>query len=315
MKAQATRSHQRIDALEKHEAKLQSQYLDKLRAHNDSLDRKRRAEAKLSEDSHWWEEVAYAVKNMDNAVEQWAKEAAVIAETKTAETINMLIRYIGEIIYQVIYFGMLLGQAFMMNVLKIFCPVAFALSIVPPWASAWSQWISKYVSLSLWAPLIYMCSIYADMILKYTILQDTTAYTTLLGSASYTWGEIGGLGMQGIGSTCMYVVGLLVGAMLIKFVPELASWIVPGGASSSIGSYDHSRSCSRRRYSRWCCRWNHRSDKTYCRRSRQGRRDRICIIRRRWIERRMEWCRIWRPSRIRARYGLQCRYAHERQTV
>ena len=81
-----------------------------------------------------------------------------------------------------------------------------------------------------------MCSIYADMILKYTILQDTTAYTTLLGSASYTWEEIGGLGMQGIGSTCMYVVGLLVGAMLIKFVPELASWIVPGGASSSIGS-------------------------------------------------------------------------------
>ena len=236
MKAQAKISHDRIDALEKHEAKLQSQYLDKLRAHNDSLDRKRRAEAKLSEDSHWWEEVAYAVKNMDNAVEEWAKEAAVIAETKTAEMVNMLIRYIGEIIYQVVYFGMLLGQAFMMNVLKIFCPVAFALSIVPPWGSAWSQWISKYVSLSLWAPLIYMCSIYADMILKYTILQDTTAYTTLLGSASYTWGEIGGLGMQGIGSTCMYVVGLLVGAMLIKFVPELASWIVPGGASSSIGS-------------------------------------------------------------------------------
>ena len=236
MKAQATISHKRIDALEKHEAKLQSQYLDKLRAHNDSLDRKRRAEAKLSEDSHWWEEVAYAVKNMDNAVAEWAKEAAVIAETKTAETINMLLRYIGEIIYQVIYFGMLLGQAFMMNVLKIFCPVAFALSIVPPWGSAWSQWISKYAALSLWAPLIYMCSIYADMILKYTILQDTTAYTTLLGSASYTWGEIGGLGMQGIGSTCTYVVGLLVGAMLIKFVPELASWIIPGGASSSIGS-------------------------------------------------------------------------------
>ena len=318
MKAQATRSHQRIDALEKHEAKLQSQYLDKLRAHNDSLDRKRRAEAKLSEDSHWWEEVAYAVKNMDNAVEEWAKEAAVIAETKTAETINMLIRYIGEIIYQVVYFGMLLGQAFMMNVLKIFCPVAFALSIVPPWASAWSQWISKYVSLSLWAPLIYMCSIYADMILKYTILQDTTAYTTLLGSASYTWGEIGGLGMQGIGST--YVCRRIIGRSHAYKVRTRACLMDSAGRSQQQYRFgrqwhDHSRRCSRRRYSRWCCRWNHRSDKTYCRRSRQGRRDRICIIRRRWIERRMEWCRIWRPSRIRARYGLQCRYAHERQTV
>ena len=55
--------------------------------------------------------MAYAVKNMDNAVAEWAKEAAVIAETKIAETINMLLRYIGEIIYQVMYFGMLLGQA------------------------------------------------------------------------------------------------------------------------------------------------------------------------------------------------------------
>ena len=84
------------------------------------------------------------MKNMDNAVSEWAKEAAVITETKTAEMLNMLIRYIGEIIYQVIYFGMLLGQAFMMNVLKIFCPVAFALSIVPPWGSAWSPTISKH---------------------------------------------------------------------------------------------------------------------------------------------------------------------------
>ena len=295
MKAQATRSHQRIDALEKHEAKLQSQYLDKLRAHNDSLDRKRRAEAKLSEDSHWWEEVAYAVKNMDNAVEQWAKEAAVIAETKTAETINMLIRYIGEIIYQVVYFGMLLGQAFMMNVLKIFCPVAFALSIVPPWASAWSQWISKYVSLSLWAPLIYMCSIYA-----------------YLGRDRRTWNA----GHR----KYLYVCSRIVGRSHAHQVRARARLMDSTRRSQQQYRFsrqwnDHGRSCSRRRYSRWCCRWNHRSDKTYCRRSRQGRRDRICIIRRRWIERRMEWCRIWRPSRIRARYGLQCRYAHERQTV
>ena len=299
MKAQATISHKRIDALEKHEAKLQSQYLDKLRAHNDSLDRKRRAEAKLSEDSHWWEEVAYAVKNMDNAVAEWAKEAAVIAETKTAETINMLLRYIGEIIYQVIYFGMLLGQAFMMNVLKIFCPVAFALSIVPPWGSAWSQWISKYAALSLWAPLIYMCSIYADMILKYTILQDTTAYTTLLGSASYTWGEIGGLGMQGIGSTCMYVVG----------------WFC-------CQRNDYGRSIHGRRSCRWLYRRNNRCYQTYCWRYHQRRCGRnncrckqwqwilryCCKCRQRWCIR----CCIGRSSWLRAWHGLQCRNAFER---
>ena len=83
----------------------------------------------------------------------------------------------------------------------------------------------------------------------------------------------------------------------------------------SCQQHDHSRSIHGRRRCRRIHRWNHRRNKTYRRRSRQGRRDRICIIRRRWIERRMEWCRIWRPSRIRARYGLQCRYAHERQAI
>ena len=45
-----------------------------------------------------------------------------------------------------------------------------------------------------------------------------------------------GLGLQGIGSNCMYAMGMLVGAYVIRFVPEVASWLIPGGVSSSAGS-------------------------------------------------------------------------------
>ena len=42
----------------------------------------------------------------------------------------------------------------------MFAPIMFALSIVPPWSNAWSQWISKYLSLSLWGFVTYMCLYY-----------------------------------------------------------------------------------------------------------------------------------------------------------
>lgn len=236
MKAQAKASHQQVDQLEKKVANLQNQYYEKLRNYNDTI-KKAQMTAEGLEESSTWDQIKYAIGHLSEEVDRWSKQIALISETWLSEKVNMIVRYIGEIIYQVAYYGMLLGQSFMMNVLLIFAPLAFALSIVPPWGSAWSQWISKYVSLSLWAPLIYMASIYGDMILKFTILEDIQSYTTLLGKADvdFSWSQIGTIGLQGIGTTCFYVVGLLVGVMLLKFVPELASWIIPGGASSSIG--------------------------------------------------------------------------------
>lgn len=34
----------------------------------------------------------------------------------------------------------------------------------------------------------------------------------------------------------MYAMGMLVGAYVIRFVPEVASWLIPGGVSSSAAS-------------------------------------------------------------------------------
>ena len=34
----------------------------------------------------------------------------------------------------------------------------------------------------------------------------------------------------------MYAMGMLVGAFILRFVPEVASWLIPGGVSSSAGS-------------------------------------------------------------------------------
>ena len=46
--------------------------------------------------------------------------------------------------------------------------------------------------------------------------------------------------MQAIGTTCMYVVGMLAGAKILGMVPEVCSWLMAagaaGGAVSSVGA-------------------------------------------------------------------------------
>ena len=67
----------------------------------------------------------------------------------------------------------------------------------------------------------------------YNLQEDITAYDALLKGNVTSWSSIGALGLQGIGSNCMYAMGMLVRAYVIRFVPEVASWLIPGGVSSS----------------------------------------------------------------------------------
>lgn len=192
--------------------------------------------AAIGQDAAWWDKLIYNVQNLGTTINNYAQRAAVAAETKMSEWINDVIRFVGELIFQMSYYGILVAQRIFMAIMVIFCPIMFALSLAPPWNSAWSQWMSKYLSLSLWGFVTYMCLYYIDFILLYNLQQDLVAYNHLLHGSVNSWSQIGALGLQGIGSNCMYAMGMLVGAYIIRFVPEVASWLIPGGVSSGAGS-------------------------------------------------------------------------------
>ena len=234
-KAMALAKNKEVAALERKVAEKQGEYLDRLREVQDSIEAAKQIEA-IGEDAHWWDKLIYSMENLGSTIENYAQRAAVAAETKISEWINDVIRFVGELIFQMSYYGMLLAQPIFLTILAMFAPIMFALSIVPPWSSAWAQWIGKYLSLSLWGFVVYMCLYYVDFILLYNLQEDITAYSKLLEGDVTSWGQIGALGIQGIGSNCMYAMGMLVGAYVIRFVPEVASWLVPGGVSSSAGS-------------------------------------------------------------------------------
>lgn len=192
--------------------------------------------AEIGEDANWWDKLIYNVENLGTTINNYAQRAAVAAETKVSEWINDVIRFVGELIFQMSYYGILVAQRIFIAIMIVFCPIMFALSLAPPWNSAWSQWMSKFLSLTLWGFVTYMCLYYIDFILMYNLQEDLVAYNHLLHGTVNSWEQIGALGLQGIGSNCMYAMGMLVGAYIIRFVPEVASWLIPGGISSGAAS-------------------------------------------------------------------------------
>ena len=232
-KAMAKSKNKEVAAFELKGAQKQGQYLERLRAVQDSIATAQQVAA-IGEDANWWDKLIYNVENLGNTINNYAQRAAVAAETKVSEWINDVIRFVGELIFQMSYYGILVAQRIFLAIMAIFCPIMFAMSLAPPWNSAWSQWMSKYLSLTLWGFITYMCLYYIDFILLYNLQQDMIAYEHLLNGSVNSWSQIGALGLQGIGSNCMYAMGMLVGAYIIRYVPEVASWLIPGGVSSGV---------------------------------------------------------------------------------
>lgn len=230
----ANDANEQVAILERDVATKQQEYVDSLRSQQAKQEEQKAAQDAATEDG-LLDKIQHSVENLGTSIKNYAQQAAVLIETKISEWANDIIRFIGEIIFQMTYYGMLVGQRVFLSVLKLFCPVMFALSIVPPWRNAWSQWISKYLSISLWGFLVYLIVYYVDFIIMYYLRQDLLAYNSLLHNAA-NWNNIGALGMQAIGTTCMYVVGMLAGAKILSMVPEVCSWLIPGGVSSGAGS-------------------------------------------------------------------------------
>lgn len=234
-KAMAMAKNREVAALELKVAQKQGEYLERLRAVQDSISTAKQI-AEIGEDANWWDKLIYNVENLGTTINNYAQRAAVAAETKVSEWINDVIRFVGELIFQMSYYGILVAQRIFIAIMIVFCPIMFALSLAPPWNSAWSQWMSKFLSLTLWGFVTYMCLYYIDFILMYNLQEDLVAYNHLLHGTVNSWEQIGALGLQGIGSNCMYAMGMLVGAYIIRFVPEVTSWLIPGGISSGAAS-------------------------------------------------------------------------------
>lgn len=210
----------------------QDDFIDKMFTHLDSLHTERSAKT-LAEASGIEENIGAYMSSFGDQIDTWGKKAAIWVQVNIGNGLNYVIRWLAEVIFQMMYYGILITQKVVLNLMTQFLPLAFALSLAPPFKSAWSQFISKFLSVTLWAPIAYMMVCYVDTILIYALSNDAAAMMKI---KDMSWGEIGGLGLNIIGTTVTYATGMFIGAKMISMTTEIAGWLIPGGMSSGMGA-------------------------------------------------------------------------------
>lgn len=225
-----------IVAQENEIAQLQEQYVEAIREkfkkleEAQHLENMQQVDGTIDEIKAWIAEKFYHLGNI-------LKEMALMTETKLCEWISILLKFLAQVFFQAVTYGLLVCQRIFLHLLAAFAPLMFAMSLSPHYKAAWSQWLSKYISVSLWGFVTYTVLYYSFFIISYNLQLDKAAYETLLAGVSTSEDAgVGAIGMQALGSTCMYIVGLLVGIKALSFVPEICSWLIPGGVASGAAS-------------------------------------------------------------------------------
>ena len=216
-----------VASMETQVAKLSKEYVDSL---NSKL-------TKQAEEVH--NSPGTLADDIQAELEKYAKLSMVFIETKLTEVMNKVIRYIGELIWQMMYYGMLIGAKFGWAVLYMVGPVAIAISITPPFSSAWTTWVARYINITLYPILLYVAVAMVDQMFIYALNCDIGAYNNLLNKLNLpgegdSWHDILALGLNNIGTTTAYVGAMLAGSNVIRMIPEVASWIMPAEAAQGL---------------------------------------------------------------------------------
>lgn len=233
-RAMMTVKGENVIALEKELKDTQNVMMENMFEQIDSIRGAQRAEYLAEQTQSMIPDLEGLAGLFGNKAESWAKKGAIWLETYISNLINSIMRWIGELIFQLMYYGIILAGVVCLNIMAQFMPLAFALSLAPAYKSAWSQFISKYISVTLWAPLCYVMATYVYTIISYQLSNDIKAAEVVAGIDT-SWGAIGNLGMDMLSTTVSYLAGLLIGAKMISMVTEIAGWLIPGGVSSGMG--------------------------------------------------------------------------------
>lgn len=134
-----------------------------------------------------------------------------------------LMQMLTPLIKMILYIFVLVTKA----ILILLGPFVFALSIIPSFDSLIKQWITRYMNISLYIPMVGLVT-YINSVLLIDCWFDAYMNVTAGGDAAYVAGM----------STMFMLLGIIVGGaclVMYFFVPTFAGWIVDGQGAGSIG--------------------------------------------------------------------------------
>lgn len=198
-----------------------------------AADEAERTKNREGEDGGW--DQFWSVLSLDYAwdmITDITQKISMSVETWLRHWIEQIVEWLAELFWQCYIYYIFLLKAVCIGVLEIFGPIAFACSVLPVWENEWSKWIGRIVSVSLYGAIAYLVMIFVFQLQKFGLQSDMDMLTYMMNDPETTWWSYMTSGFANIG---LFVVTMITGGMVLRMVPELASWVFPADMMHGAG--------------------------------------------------------------------------------
>ena len=142
---------------------------------------------------------------------------------------------ISFVIMNVVIIGILFVQFATLIILAILGPVSFAFSCLRPWRDAWSQWIARFISVSLWSGIAYLMCFCAMSLIRVLLQAEIDHLDSMIAEGMFrlaAWNAVFGYDIF------FYPVVCLMTAFGLFGVFPISTWIIQtsgGHAAAAAG--------------------------------------------------------------------------------
>ncbi|WP_231426461.1 plasmid transfer protein [Pedobacter sp. Leaf250] len=127
-------------------------------------------------------------------------------------------------------------QIIFSTILIILGPFSVAVSILPAFRQSFTEWIARFVSVSLYSGIAYLVMYVASLFQQYALEAEILRYSELLSGEGESIEKLSWFAANGVLSFGMVIITFVIGAITMFTVPSISTWIVSTSGVSSAAS-------------------------------------------------------------------------------
>lgn len=174
------------------------------------------------------------INNVTESIGNKMKSLQFRAGTWVATLVMNFFIWLGETLWQVGVYFIFLLQALYKIVLVVFGPVYVICALVPAWGSAFTDWISKAVKVSLYGAMAYLVMAFSLVVIDFCLKSDIAMLDNLISQGGAT--VLQAMQFNIWGSFCQTVIAYLVGFIALLKAPAMADMAFPGASAGEAAN-------------------------------------------------------------------------------
>jgi len=127
-------------------------------------------------------------------------------------------------------------QIIFSTILIILGPFSVAASILPWFQRSFTEWIARFISVSLYSGIAYLVMYVASLFQHFALEAEISRYSQLLSNDGESIQKLSWFAANGVLSFGMVIIVFIIGALTMFTVPSISTWIVSTSGVSSAAS-------------------------------------------------------------------------------